>query len=269
LSYQENLAAMPTDIRASDRGYAMGRLLRERLGPVAARAWWRLLLLLVFFLILQTSLWAETRWPRFRGPDGSGQSSDTDVPVRWGPADVAWRTELSGQGHSSPCVWDGQIFLTGARKTKDGHVERLVFCLDRNTGAVVWKKAASVGEAEVTHNMNGFASATCATDGQRVVAFFGRGGIHVYDMHGKKLWSRDLGTFPGPWGTAASPIMLDDKIIQNCDALGESFLIALDKKTGQTVWKTARRQKPRGGWSTPLLIDAGSRKELVLGGAWQ
>ncbi|NQU21591.1 MAG: PQQ-binding-like beta-propeller repeat protein [Candidatus Nealsonbacteria bacterium] len=245
---------MPIDIHASNRAARMlGRLL---------------LLLLACSQMLQTSLRAETRWPGFRGPQGTGQSADDNVPVKWGPGDIAWRTELNGQGHSSPCVWDDNIFLTGARKTESEQVERLIFCLDRNTGAVVWQQVASVGKAEVTHRMNGFASATCATDGQRVVAFFGHGGIHTYDMHGKKLWSRDLGTLPGAWGTAASPLIVDDKVIQNCDAQGESFVIALDMKTGETVWKTGRGQMPRGGWSTPLLIDVGSRRELILNGEY-
>jgi outer membrane protein assembly factor BamB len=224
------------------------------------------LLLLAGLRTLQTPLWAETRWPRFRGPDGIGQSADDNLPVRWGPGDVAWRTELTGEGHSSPCVWDEKTFLTSARTTEDEQVERMVFCVDRNTGAIVWQQVASVGEAEKTHNLNDFASATCATDGQRVVAFFGRGGIHAYDMDGEKLWTRNLGTFPGPWGTAASPIIVDDKVIQNCDAQGESFLIALDKETGKTVWETGRGQMPRGGWSTPIVIDAGTRRELILNG---
>ena len=109
---------------------------------------------------------------------------------------------------------------------------------------------------------------SCASDGRRVVASFGRGGIHCYHMDGKRLWSRDLGTFPGPWGTAASPIILDEKVIQNCDAQGESFLIALDKQTGETIWKTSRGEMPRGGWSTPIVINAGSRKELILNGEY-
>ncbi len=250
---------MPIDIHVSDRRCAPSRSL-------AVRALGRLLLLLACLQILQASLWAETRWPKFRGPNGTGQSADDNVPVQWGPENVVWRTELIGQGHSSASIWDEKIFLTASRKTEDEQVERLVFCLDRNTGNIVWQQVASIGKAEVTHGMNGFASATCATDGQRVVAFFGRGGIHAYDMNGKKLWSRDLGTFPGVWGTAASPIIVDDKIIQNCDAQGESFLIALDNETGETVWKTGRGEMPRGGWSTPLLIDLGSRKELILNG---
>jgi hypothetical protein len=87
-------------------------------------------------------------------------------------------------------------------------------------------------------------------------------------MDGKPLWSRDLGTFPGPWGTGASPIILGDLVIQNCDAEGPSSLIALDKHSGRTVWQTDRGQRPRGGWNTPLVIDAGSRQELILNGEY-
>lgn len=209
---------------------------------------------------------AEAHWPQFRGPDGSGHCSDGRVPVTWGPGDVAWRTELEGQGHSSPCIWGERVFLTTARKADAGQVERIVLAVDRASGKVLWRRAASVGGAEPVQRLNSFASATCATDGQRVVAFFGRGGIHCCDLEGKRLWSRDLGTFPGPWGTGASPIILGDRVIQNCDAEGDSYLVALDKRTGETVWRTARGNLPRGGWNTPIVIDAGGRRELVLNG---
>ena len=208
---------------------------------------------------------AETRWPSFRGADGLGQSADKNVPVEWSSSDVAWRTELRGTGHSSPCLWDDRIFLTSAQKSGD-QVERSVICLDRDDGKILWRHVASAGAAEKTHAMNGFATATCATDGERVVAFFGKGGIHCYDMTGKKLWSYDAGDFPGNWGTAASPIIVGDKVIQNCDAAGPSVLIALNKTNGERIWQTARGKMPRGGWSTPILIDAGQRKELVLSG---
>jgi hypothetical protein len=111
--------------------------------------------------------------------------------------------------------------------------------------------------------MNGHASATCATNGQMVVAFFGRGGLHAYSLDGKHLWSRDLGRFDGPWGTAASPIFYGDTVIQNCDSESpESALVAVDSSTGETVWKTPR-QVIRG-WSTPLVIKTDQREELVL-----
>src|SRR5262249_17355065 len=143
-----------------------------------------------------------------------------------------------------------RIFLTSAL---DKGRKRLVFAVDRQKGSILWQHEAWSGEPEQSHGMNGWASATCATDGERVVAFFGKGGLHCYAVDGKHLWSRDLGMFPGPWGTAACPIILGDLIIQNCDASKEAALVALDKKTGKTVWQTPRPGPDRGGWSTPVL----------------
>ena len=210
---------------------------------------------------------AEAHWPRFRGADGSGHVS-ADLPVEWNADDVVWRTELDGRGQSSPCIWGDKLFLTTARKTEDERVERFVLCVDRRTGKLLWQQSAHVGPAEANHGMNTFATPTCACDGQRVAAFFGRGRLHGFDMAGKKLWPRDLGEFPGPWGTAASPIIVDDMVIQNCDAQGRSFVIAVHKDTGQTVWQTDRGEMPRGGWSTPIVINTGSRKELILNGEY-
>lgn len=222
---------------------------------------------LAFILMFSGQLQAETHWPRFRGADGSGHSAEKTIPTKWGADDVVWRTELPGRGHSSPCLWDEMIFLTSARE-KEGRVERLVICLRRDTGKILWQKATPIGEAEKVHDMNGFATPTCATDGERVMAFFGRGGVHCYDLDGKSIWSRDFGEFPGSWGTGASPIILEEKVIQNCDSAspGKSFLIAMDKTTGKTIWKIERPGMPRGGWSTPILIDTESRKELILHG---
>lgn len=108
--------------------------------------------------------------------------------------------------------------------------------------------------------MNGWATATCATDGKQVVAFFGRGGIHGFDVDGKKLWSKDLGKFDGPWGAAASPLIVDGLVIQNCDAVDEASLLALEVRTGKVVWQTPRQIPPRGGWSSPVLVNAGAAR---------
>ncbi|MHC5057707.1 MAG: outer membrane protein assembly factor BamB family protein [Planctomycetota bacterium] len=194
---------------------------------------------------------AATDWPRFRGPDGSGHCDETDLPTRWSAGDVVWRRELGGKGHSSPCVVGDRIFVTAARSVGE-KVERSVICLGRADGRVLWQHVASTGEAEQVHGMNGFATASCASEGERVVAFFGRGGIHCYDPDGKRLWSRDLGTFPGGWGTAASPVFVGGRVIQNCDAQSKSSLMALDARSGETVWSTDRKDKPRGGWNTPM-----------------
>jgi outer membrane protein assembly factor BamB len=213
---------------------------------------------------LGSPLRAESNWPGWRGPAGDGHSAETGIPVRWDAHAVVWRTPLKGRGQSSPVVWGERIFLTTA--LEDGK-QRQVVCLDRKTGKVLWEQVAWTGTPEKSHAMNGWASATCATDGERVVAFFGKGGLHCYTVEGKPLWSRDLGPFEGPWGTAASPVIVGDLVVQNCDAEKEASLVALDRRTGQTVWRTPREAPERGGWSTPVLVRAGGRDELVLNGA--
>ncbi len=206
---------------------------------------------------------ASGDWPQWRGPSHDGHSTETDVPVKWDTNSIVWRTELPGDGQSSPVISGDRIFLTAA--IGKGR-ERVVFCVDRRNGKIVWQETVWTGEPEASHDMNGWASATCATDGQRVVAFFGRGGIHGLDVDGKKLWSKDLGKFDGAWGTGASPLIVDDVVIQNCDAVGAASLIALDKLTGQVKWQTPRDIPQRGGWSSPVLINVGTRRELVLNG---
>ena len=207
----------------------------------------------------------DATWPAFRGTDQLGMYTGKPLPTQWSANDIKWRTQLDGVGFSSPCIWNEHTFVTAAKKTGD-NVTRVVICLNTETGKVLWQKDVSTGPAEDTHAMNGYASPTCATDGQRVVSFFGRGGIHCHNMDGEPLWSHDLGTFPGGWGTAASPIILNGKVIQNCDAAGPSFLTAFDAASGKVVWKTPRGSPPRGGWNTPLLIETPERKELIVHG---
>lgn len=204
---------------------------------------------------------AETDWPRWRGPQQDGHTGDANLPVQWSSDNVLWKTSLPGIGQSSPIVWGDRIFLTAALEKGQ---ERIVFCVDRQDGKILWQKSAWKGQSEPSHAMNGWASASCVTDGQIVVAFFGRGGLHAYTVDGKPLWSRDLGQFEGPWGTSACPIMVDDLIVQNCDADSDAWLVAFDKQTGKDVWRTKRRDYR--GWSTPIVIDAGNRRELVVNG---
>ena len=160
-------------------------------------------------------------------------------------------------------TWGDRLFITSA--ATDGSV-RYLTCINRNTGKQVWEKPIAWAAPENVHRMNSWATPSCATDGERVIAFFGPAGLHCYDMDGNHQWTQNLGTFPGAWGIAASPIIHEDLVIQNCDAEGPSYLIALDKKTGKTVWKTNRLDKPKGGWSTPIIINTGKRLELILNG---
>ena len=222
-------------------------------------------LLALFGLVGATADVQAENWPRFRGPLGTGHSAEKGLPVSWDDSAIVWAVDLPVQGHSSPIVWQDRVFLTGW--TKEGDVvNRHVVCLDRTGGKLVWQHKTASGTGEDLHKMNSWATPSCATDGECVVAFFGDGGLHAFSVDGDPLWSRDLGTFPGAWGVGASPIILGDLVIQNCDATGESYLLAVEKSTGKTVWKTPRQEKPRGGWSTPLLIEHEGKTELVLNG---
>jgi outer membrane protein assembly factor BamB len=203
----------------------------------------------------------DGNWPRWRGPQQNGHTADAGLPVEWSADNIIWKTPLPGIGQSSPIVWGDRIFLTSALGAGK---ERIVFCVDRKTGKILWQQTAWKGEPERSHDWNGWASASCVTDGEIVVAFFGRGGIHAYLVDGKHLWSRDLGQFTGPWGTAACPIMVDDLVIQNCDADNDAWLVALDRRTGKDVWRTKRRDYR--GWSTPIVINSEKRRELVVNG---
>jgi len=218
----------------------------------------------VVFLVVMTSTTAraDSNWPGWRGPQTTGHSAEKDLPVRWNNDSVVWKTRLKGRGHSSPITWAEKIFLTTAL---GNGAQRVVLCIDRNDGEILWEKTAWTGQPEPSNKLNGWASSTPTTDGERVYAFFGRGGgIHCYTVQGEPVWSKELGEFTNPWGTAASPVLVGDLVIQNCDADKNAYIIALDKKTGKTAWK-AKRDDHRG-WSTPVLITAAGREELVING---
>lgn len=218
-------------------------------------------LAIVFLLALSVPAHSETNWPRWRGPQENGHTSEAGLPVKWSAENIVWKTMLPGSGQSSPIIWGDRIFLTSYL---DKGAERLVFCVDRPTGKILWQQSAWKGEPEPVHNMNGWASASCVTDGEVVIAFFGRGGMHAYSVDGKHLWTRDLGRFESPWGVSACPILVDDMVVQNCDADVDAFITALDKKTGKEIWRTKRRD--HRGWSTPIVVQAGERRELVVNG---
>lgn len=205
---------------------------------------------------------AAQPWPQWRGPHGDGRVTEETPPLIWSPENIAWKVNTPGVGQSSPVIWDDRIFLTSSEK--DG-AERLVFALNRRDGKLLWKQTAWTGAPEPSHKMNGWASATCATDGERVYAFFGRGGgLFCYSRDGEKLWDLPLGEFPSPWGTAACPIVVGNLVLQNCDAEGSAKFIGVDKLTGKIIWSTPRENQR--GWSTPLIVPFGGKTQAVLNG---
>jgi outer membrane protein assembly factor BamB len=188
--------------------------------------------------------------------------------VRWSTTEnIRWKTAIPGEGASSPIVGGERVFVTSAQ---DRGVRRLVHCLDRESGQLCWSREIKHENPETASAVTGHAAATPATDGQRVVAFFGNAGAVCYDFEGKPLWRRDLGQFDSELGLASSPIIHEGKVILICDHDGtrftsfDSFLIAVDCKTGETVWKTERHGLERS-WSTPVVVPGlNGKPELIV-----
>ena len=140
-------------------------------------------------------------------------------------------------------------------------------CFDRTDGRLLWQADAAPATGR-THAKNGHASASVATDGQRIFASFGGSGLFCYDLAGKLVWHVDFGELDHIWGLASSPVLFGDTVIQLCDYEGDSFLAAFDKTTGREVWRTPRTS--RGCWSTPVFVEAevgGKRRtEMIVNG---
>ena len=175
---------------------------------------------------------------------------------------LVWKQSLPS-GHSTPCVTDNYIFLT----TFDDELLSTV-SLDRKTGRVLWRRNAPVKDVEQYHNAGSPAAASPAFDGQRVFSFFGSYGVLCYDLEGSLLWSRPLGPFQDEFGAASSPILAGGLVILNEDHDVDSFLIALDAETGETVWKVSRDGFTRS-YATPLIWPAKSGDQLLVPGALQ
>jgi len=231
------------------------------------------------------------KWPSFRGLQAGGSAEKQGLPDDWNPvtgANVAWRTPIPGLAHSSPIVWGDTLFVTSAISRRadarfkpglygdgdasdDRSAQRwMVYAIDKRTGKVRWERTAAQGEPRnKRHIKSTYASSTPATDGRIVVAWFGSQGIYAYDFDGGLRWSVDLGrvdvgAYDIPsfeWGPASSPIIWNGLVIVQCDTQSDSFLLALNAGTGETVWKTDRQELP--SWGTPTIVDTTAGPELV------
>ena len=215
-------------------------------------------------------------WPAWRGPFGTGVCPETNLPLRWTTNEnIRWHTPLPERGNSTPIVWGNRVFVTQAVE-KDNR--RTLICFDRDDGKLLWQSGVSNVEKEVTHATNPYCAASPATDGERVIASFASAGLYCYDFDGKELWHRDLGKQAHIWGNGASPIIYRDLCILNFGPGERTFLIALDKRTGKTIWQTdepgGHYGEPKAGesqasvwigsWSTPIVIKTNEREELVM-----
>jgi outer membrane protein assembly factor BamB len=227
-------------------------------------------------------------WPQFRGPRSAGTAEGEGLPEKWSATEnVLWKAEVPGRGWSSPVVASGKVFLTatvsgapeeepkkglyfGGNRDKPGSaVHRwMVFCLDLESGKLLWEKMAHQGVPAFTHHLkNTFASETPVTDGERLYVHFGNLGLFAYDLEGRPLWSRrweSVKTRYG-WGTASSPALHGGRLFVVNDNEESSFLLALDARTGQELWRRPREEK--SNWSSPLVWENPIRTELVTTGS--
>ena len=207
---------------------------------------------------------AKMWWPQFRGPNSSGLG-EGKPPVNFGPdQNVLWKTPL-GPGLSSPIVWDRRIFLTEF----DSANKRLsTVCIDRSTGKIVWRRTVAPEKIEKVHQISSPAGSTPVTDGQRVYVYFGSYGLLCYDLNGNLEWERRFPMPENPYGAVASPIIAGDLLVLNHQGK-EAYLLAVNRITGQTVWKTDRSMF-QYGWSTPVYWRHDGIDEIVvLGGDFE
>lgn len=215
-------------------------------------------------------------WPEWRGPSGDGVCTETDLPMKWSATEnVLWKTPLPGPGNSTPVVWGDRVFLTQSVESSN---ERLLMCFSRTNGELLWQRGVEHAQSEVTHKTNPKSASSPVTDGERVIVSFSSAGVHCYDMDGEKLWSRDLGEQAHIWGYGASPTIRGDLVYLNFGPGERSFLIAMDKRSGKTVWKNdepgggfGKKQAGQSGrtvwvgsWSTPIFRKVKGRDEMIM-----
>jgi outer membrane protein assembly factor BamB len=189
----------------------------------------------VLLIVLVPGTVLAGHWPAWRGPDGTGTCREKKLPLRWSTnQNVLWRVPLPDRGNSTPIVWGKRVFLTQAL-TKENR--RTVMCFDRRDGKLLWQAGTSSAEKDSGGTVNPPCTPSPVTDGQRVIAWFGSAGVFCYDVDGRELWRRDLGRQSHGWGYAASPVIHRNLCLLNFGPGQRSFVVALDKRTGKTVWQ--------------------------------
>jgi outer membrane protein assembly factor BamB len=237
---------------------------------VGLPAFWLLgCLLIAGWLIGQETPLLAENWPGWRGPRGDGSSLEKGIPSRWnGPRqeNIAWKVEIPGKGHASPIVWEDRIFLLTCREETGN---RCLLCLDRQTGRLLWERAVAAAPLEKKHRLNSYASSTPATDGRGVYATVldrDKMLVAAYDLEGRQRWLVRPGDFASVHGYCSSVVLFENLVIVNGDHDGDAYLVALDKDSGQTVWKTPRENKTRS-YCTPIIRQIDGRTQMILSGS--
>lgn len=234
---------------------------------------------LAIIMLFATS--CTNNWPQFRGADQNPVVNNNQLPLTWAEnSNVAWTYKLNGISWSSPIIWGDKVFVSTdyrveeIKSTGDEDLGALddiyrweLSCISLKTGKEIWKKVAYEGNPKVkTHAGNSYASETPVTDGKRVYVYYGMTGVFCFDMDGNALWNKDLGAYQTlrDWGTGSSPVLQDEVLYVQVDNEEQSFLVALDAKTGHELWKVMRNEKTN--YSTPFIWKNKMRTELITSG---
>lgn len=230
-------------------------------------------------LLLVSNFAVAEDWPQWRGPRGDGTSVEADVPTTWDGVsgkNVIWKTPITGAGYSSPIVIGQSVFVTSCEESTN---KRLLHRLDRHSGEITWTREVLESPLEGMHKLNSRASGTPIADAQHVyVTFFqtadttGKRGepgemiVACYDHDGNRNWLVSVGAFSSVHGYCTSPVLFENLLLVNGDHDGQSYLAALDKSTGDVVWKTPRTHQTRS-YVTPLLRQVDGNMQAVMTGS--
>jgi len=207
-------------------------------------------------------------WPQFRGPGGQGHSSEHAVPTQWSETqNVAWKVPVPGRGWSSPVVADGRVWLTTASAI-GGEASLRLMSFDAATGHQSSDvEVFRLRNAALLNAKNSHASPTPIVENGRVYVHFGAQGTAAVSTTGEVIWKTRL-EYESQHGNGGSPVLYGDLMIVNCDGFDQSFVVALDKRTGKTRWRTFRPEPWSQAYSTPLVIRVGERDLVISAGAF-
>ena len=258
----------------------------------------RYLLFVIFISIvknLQSQIPYSSQWPGFRGPQGCGFIENVKTALNWNidsSKNIKWKTPIPGLGHSCPVIWDDYLFVTTATNKANneslkvglyGDIDEAndsiehefkVYCLDKNTGKIVWERVAHKGiPKSKRHTKGSQANCTPATDGKYLVVHFGSEGLYCYDLKGNLIWEKDMGLLnpgyyetPGiEWGYSSSPVIFKDKIIVQSDIPKTPYITALDLSTGNEVWKTSRGDEVQT-YCSPAVYTKNGKSQVIANG---
>ena len=230
-------------------------------------------------------------WHQWRGPEANGVSRSATPPITWSQGkNIQWKVAIDGVGSSTPIIWEDSVFVLTAIDTgkvdpslprPEDQPERVfgikhpntayefvVICLNRQTGEVRWRRTATeTVPHQGTHRDNNFASASPITDGERLYCWFASAGLYCYDLHGTRIWERQLGKAKvgASLGEGCSPALHDGKLVILRDHQGPSSIETLDARTGEPLWKK-HRDEPNG-WATPLIVEHAGKAQVVTCGS--